>query len=184
MNWAGKHLLSDQDFLRLVDEVLGAAGRSSLQPESKAIVKVAQDDRVLQILAGPGSGKTEMLFWRVLYELLVSGIPASRVMVTTFTRKAAAELEVRLVERSEALLHRAHAAGMTVRDPQVHDVRVGTIHSLCDELLAEFDKQYMEAGTQLMDEMEATVRLLRIFRYVLGFNPPGQLTCPPEIVRL
>ncbi|HYH64959.1 MAG TPA: UvrD-helicase domain-containing protein [Urbifossiella sp.] len=49
------------------------------------IITVRPDDRVLQILAGPGSGKTEVLVWRVLYDLCVLGTPSERVMVTTFT---------------------------------------------------------------------------------------------------
>ena len=73
----------------------------------RAIICVRPEDQVLQILAGAGSGKTEMLVWRVLYQLLVSGTPSSRVMVTTFTNKAATELSVRVVERSDALLEQA-----------------------------------------------------------------------------
>ena len=38
-----------------------------------AIIEVRPDDRVLQIVAGPGSGKTEVLVWRALFELLVRG---------------------------------------------------------------------------------------------------------------
>ena len=125
------------------------AGRRKLEPVNRAIIRTEPHDRVLQILAGPGSGKTEMLVWRVLYELFVVGTPPRRIMVTTFTRKAATELGVRLVERSDALLHHAQRRGMVVRDPRVHDLRVGTIHSLCDALLAELDASYMEAGTQL-----------------------------------
>ena len=48
-----------------------------------------------------------MLVWRVLYELLMLGTPASRVIVTTFTKRAATELSVRIVERSDALLDQA-----------------------------------------------------------------------------
>ena len=39
----------------------------------RAIVDITPGDRVLQILAGAGSGKTEMLVWRVLFELFVLG---------------------------------------------------------------------------------------------------------------
>jgi len=77
-----------------------------------------------------------------------------------------------LVERSDELLKKAKAEGISVLDPQVHDVRIGTIHSLCDALLAEFDPVYMAAGTQLIDEMETTVRLARNFRWALGYQAP------------
>ena len=99
-------LILEADFFDLLDEVLGLVGRAPLAPggPERAIIGVRSEDRVLQILAGAGSGKTEMLVWRVLYELLVVGTPSGRVMVTTFTNKAATELAVRVVERSDALL--------------------------------------------------------------------------------
>ncbi len=83
--------VSPKEFLSLVDQVLVEAERAPLEPGNRAIVEVRPRDRVLQILAGPGSGKTEMLVWRVLYDLVVRGTAANRVMVTTFTRKAATE---------------------------------------------------------------------------------------------
>jgi superfamily I DNA/RNA helicase len=164
--------LDRDQFFSFVDDVLIEAGRSALRaggPE-QAVVEVRDDDQVLQILAGPGSGKTEMLVWRVLYELLVRRTDSSRLMVTTFTRRAATELSVRLVERTDALLRHAHAAGLTTPDPRIHDVRVGTIHSLCDSLLAEFDPGYMAQGLQLIDEFEVQVRVAREHRWLFGFR--------------
>lgn len=159
-------------FFELLDEVLVSVGRAPLRPtgSQRAIVTVRPTDRVLQILAGAGSGKTEMLIWRVLYELFVLGTTPSRVMVTTFTRKAATELSVRIVERSDALLEQARHRGLDVADPHVHDLRIGTLHSLCDALLAEFDVKYMELGTELIDETETRVRLSRVHRFVLGYS--------------
>jgi len=62
-------------FFDIVNAVLGQEGRQPLPSEDdgphRSIITVRDTDRVLQILAGPGSGKTEMLTWRVLYELLV-----------------------------------------------------------------------------------------------------------------
>lgn len=168
-------------FFELVDEVLMSLGRDALQPGSsqREVVEIKPDDRVLQILAGPGSGKTEMLVWRVLYELLVLGTPSSRVMVTTFTRRAATELQVRVVERCDEFLKRAHARGLSVADPHVHDLRIGTIHSLCDSLLAEFDPDYMQTGTQLIDDTEVTIRIARHHRFALG---RASLGTPPRLV--
>jgi hypothetical protein len=56
------------------------SGRRELPPAGphRDIITVRDDDRVLQILAGPGSGKTEMLVWRVLYDLCVRGTPATQ----------------------------------------------------------------------------------------------------------
>ncbi|MFD0583116.1 UvrD-helicase domain-containing protein [Dactylosporangium darangshiense] len=159
-------------FFELVDAVLASekVGRRPLVADGpqQRIVTVQPDDRVMQILAGPGSGKTEMLVWRILYELLVIGSPAETLLVTTFTRKAATELEVRLVERCDLLLEEATTRGLNIADPHVHDVRLGTLHALCDALMREFDTSYMTAGTRLVDEHETTVRMARELRFKLG----------------
>jgi DNA helicase-2/ATP-dependent DNA helicase PcrA len=76
------------------------------------------------------------------------------------------------------LLHFAKAAGYGASDPQVHNLRIGTIHSLCDGLLAEFDTDYMAAGTQLIDEPECVARVVRAQRFDLGYNPGG----PPRVI--
>lgn len=171
-------LILEADFFDLLDEVLGLVGRAPLTPggPERAIICVRPEDRVLQILAGAGSGKTEMLVWRVLYELLVTGTPSGRLMVTTFTNKAATELSVRVVERCDALLELARKRGLEPADPHVHDLRIGTLHSLCDALLAEFDDAYMAAGTQVIDETETRVRMARTHRWTLGFTglQPGR----------
>ena len=176
--------IGPEAFFRLVDQVLQSAGREALPANGpqQRIISVAPDDRVLQILAGPGSGKTEALVWRVLYELLVHGVSSQRIMVTTFTRRAATGLQVRLVERSDALQKAAKERGLIVRDPKVHDLRIGTIHSLCDSLLAEFDTAHVERGTQIIDEAEVTVRIVRDHRYSLGFS--NQSSAPRLLNRL
>jgi UvrD/REP helicase N-terminal domain len=162
-------------FLDLVNEVLKIVGREPLAAggSEQKIICVLPEDRVLQILAGPGSGKTEMLVWRVLYELFVVAIKSERVMVTTFTRRAATELQVRVVERSDALMAAAARRGISVGDPLVHDLRIGTIHGLCDSLLAEFDDTYAASGTDVIDETEIRVRLARDYRWALGFSYPA-----------
>lgn len=165
-------------FFDLVNEVLALFKRDPLTHPYVSSITVTPKDRVLQILAGPGSGKTEVIIWRVLYELFVLGTASTRLLVTTFTKRAATELEVRVVERSDAFLQLAHSHGITLDDPHVHDLRIGTIHSLCDELLAEFDTAYLEDGTELIDEPEMAVRLARD-RYQLGFNTPPK---PPRVI--
>lgn len=167
-----ENLVSAALFFEIVDEVLAAFGRDKLSPSHRAVISVANKDRVLQILAGPGSGKTEAIVWRVLYELLVQRTAAARIIVTTFTRRAATELQVRLVERSDAFILRARSRGIAVDDPQVHNLRVGTIHSLCDSLLAEFDDKHVEDGTEVIDEAEASLRLAKAQHYAIGYSSP------------
>src|SRR6266498_3261381 len=156
--------LAKEALFDLVDELLVAADRGGLTADGpqRKIIEILPDDQVLQILAGPGAGKSEMLVSRILYELFVCGTDSSRVMVTTFTNKAATELSVRLVERADALLALARDRGLDVADPHVHDVRVGTLHSLCDTLLALFRAPWKDSSwpTRVVDQVTYLMSLL------------------------
>jgi superfamily I DNA/RNA helicase len=50
----------------------------------------------LLIIAGPGTGKTRTLAYRIAHLVAERGVPADRFLAVTFTRRAAAELRERL----------------------------------------------------------------------------------------
>ena len=58
--------VAEATFFRIVNRVLAEVGREPLKEggSHQRAIGVAPTDRVLQILAGPGSGKTEVLVWR------------------------------------------------------------------------------------------------------------------------
>lgn len=69
----------------------------------------AHPDVPLQILAGPGSGKTRVLVARVAWLILAHNVAPGDLVVVTFTNKAANEMRQRLVkligpERTAALI--------------------------------------------------------------------------------
>lgn len=167
--------LDVETFFQIIDEVLTDADRDPLDPDGsqRRIIEVEDEDRVLQILAGPGSGKTEMLVLRVLFDLFVRGADPSRIIVTTFTRRAASELIIRTVERAEAIQAKCTEHGICVRDPQVHNLKIGTIHSLCEQILVEHDAEYREAGRIMMDQAEAYARMSRGLTFLGRRNGAG-----------
>src|SRR5581483_3663674 len=71
------------------------------------------------ILAGPGSGKTRVITYRVAF-LIAKGVPAESILLVTFTRRAAREMTARL----EALI-----------GPQAGRVWAGTFHHIGNRLL-------------------------------------------------
>ena len=155
--------MKSKRFFDILDSALCHVGRKPLPPgnaiSERLIIASDPAIQVLRILAGPGSGKTEMLVWRVLYDLIMCKTNADRILLTTFTRKAAEELTLRLSERAEAFVHCASKMGITVPDPKIHDVRIGTIHSLCDSLLSEFVDAYYQQDIRLLDELETELHL-------------------------
>ena len=73
----------------------------------------------LRVLAGPGTGKTYTMIRRVAW-LLEEGVPPKRILVSTFTRTAAADLKREL-------------KSLNVKGAS--SVRATTVHSLCFSIL-------------------------------------------------
>lgn len=88
----------------------------------------------LWILAGPGTGKTHTLTWLVLKRILVDGIPPEHIFLTTFTRKAAAELESRLIVNRQALVDAGLAAAEQI---DLTKLNTGTLHGLASQILQD-----------------------------------------------
>jgi ATP-dependent helicase/nuclease subunit A len=111
------------------------------------------------VAASAGSGKTKLLTDRLL-RLMLGGAAPERIQCLTFTKAAAAEMEVRLqrtlgrwvtlahealadelralgVEPSEAAMSAARALFARVLDLP-GGIRIGTIHAFCQSLLRRF----------------------------------------------
>ncbi len=64
-----------------------------LDPQQRA---AATADGPLLIIAGPGSGKTRTLTYRIAHQITDRGVPAGKFLAITFTRRAAQEVQDRL----------------------------------------------------------------------------------------
>lgn len=88
----------------------------------------------LWMIAGPGTGKTHTLCWLVWKRILVDGVDPSRIVLTTFTKKAARELQTRLQHNKDRLL----AAGVgEVAKTDLSTPKIGTLHGLCSQILRD-----------------------------------------------
>src|SRR4028118_1501333 len=71
------------------------AERFSLDLNDAQRAAVTAPDGFNLILAGPGSGKTRVITYRVAY-LITKGAPPESILLVTFTRRAAREMLARL----------------------------------------------------------------------------------------
>ncbi len=90
----------------------------------------SHDARALLVIAGAGSGKTLTLASRVA-RLVLAGADPQRLLLLTFSRRAADEMS----RRAGRLLHQALGLGPTTPPPMLH--WAGTFHAIGARLLRE-----------------------------------------------
>ncbi len=117
----------------------------------------------LLIIAGAGSGKTNTLANRVAH-LIVSGADPRRMMLLTFSRRAAGEMQ-RRVERITAEVLGAKAG------PMAHALNwSGTFHAIGARLLREYALDIGLSNTFTIHDREDSADLMNLVRHDLGFS--------------
>ena len=113
---------------------------------------------VLQILAGPGCGKTKTLTSRICY-LLSRGVDAKNIIVTTFTKKAAKEMNSRL----QVMLEGGKANALIL----------GTFHSICRRYLIKYGKLIgLPSGWTIADTSDS----IAMYKEIISTMPNLSLT--------
>lgn len=87
------------------------------------------------VLAGPGSGKTRVITYRIVNMILNNNIPPARILAITFTKNSAVEMKNRAIK----LCH----------DPRINKVTFGTFHATFFKILKYFGKSDMNS---ILDE--------------------------------
>jgi DNA helicase-2/ATP-dependent DNA helicase PcrA len=129
----------------------------------------------LLILAGAGSGKTNTLAHRVAH-LVLNGIDPRRIMLLTFSRRAAAEM-TRRVERIAAKVLRG--AGAARADTLAWS---GTFHAIGARLIREYAPRIGLDRAFTIHDRQDSADLLNLIRHDLGFSQtpsrfPAKETC-------
>ena len=152
-----------------------AAYLDRLNPEQRRAVEYGGPQFLavgpLLIIAGAGSGKTNTLAHRVAH-LLVNGVDPRRMLLLTFSRRAAAEMMHR-VERIAALVLReraAPAAGALASSLGWS----GTFHGIGARLLREYAQQIGLDRAFTIHDREDSADLINLIRHDLGFSKTAQ----------
>jgi len=131
---------------------------ANLTNDQKSAVKSKK--RRLLVVAGAGSGKTEVMARRIAWWVGVEGVSKDEIVAFTFTERAADEMRFRI---------RKWMQRITQEDQEVSlgEMYVGTIHGFCLAKLREYwpDEYH---NFDILDEGARTALVLRAFNNLLG----------------
>ncbi|MBW3542964.1 MAG: ATP-dependent helicase [Planctomycetes bacterium] len=129
---------------------------------------VCHEGGPLLIVAGAGTGKTTTLAHRVTW-LIAGGVDPSRILLLTFTRRAAAEL----LRRVDALLQRTSASQAGSRSAG-RRVWGGTFHAVAARLLRRHGAALgLDGEFTIVDRSDAE-DLLNLLRGEIGLHAAGK----------
>lgn len=123
---------------------------------------VQSDKRRVLIVAGAGSGKTEVMARRIAWWVAVEGVPKDSIVAFTFTDRAAEEMKFRIRERIGWIT----PAG---EDATLGGMYVGTIHGFCLAQLRALDPDTYH-NYDVLDEASRYALVQRGYHHILGLT--------------
>jgi len=119
----------------------------------------------LLVIAGAGTGKTMTLAHRVAH-LIIQGVSAERILLLTFTRRAALEM----TRRVESIVRQALNAENTAPKSVGNLPWAGTFHSVANRLLRRYAHNLgLDPGFSVLDRGDSA-DLLDVVRYEQGLS--------------
>ncbi|MBC8449775.1 MAG: UvrD-helicase domain-containing protein [Chloroflexi bacterium] len=157
---------------------------AQMTPSAEQEPAIVQRGCDVVVTAGAGTGKTRTLVARYL-SLLADGLPLRSMVAITFTVKAAREMRNRVRDEMRRYLERQDLAPdererWQDRYRQLDAARIGTIHSLCSEILRAHPA---EAGVdprfEVLEEGQANILRARSLDDTLAWAADD-----PQVARL
>jgi len=147
---------------------------AQMSPSEEQMPSILKRGTDVAVTAGAGTGKTRTLVARYL-SLLLDDVPLRSVVAITFTKKAAREMRNRVRQEVRRYLD---AGQMTdeerTRWQQLYETldaaRIGTIHSLCGELLRNHPAEAaIDPRFETLDEGQAALLLAQAVEAALAW---------------
>ena len=117
----------------------------------------------LLVIAGAGSGKTNTLAHRVA-NLIVNGVDPRRILLMTFSRRAASEMS----RRVESICAKTLGAKASIMTDAL--IWTGTFHAIGARLIREYAEQIGLQPNFTIHDREDSADLMNLFRHQLGFS--------------
>ncbi|WP_163328208.1 UvrD-helicase domain-containing protein [Desulfurobacterium thermolithotrophum] len=144
-------MLNENTFFKVIEEF----SRKKLNENQKEAI--VHTEGPLKIIAGPGSGKTEVLVLKALYLITVKGANPKSIFLVTFTRKASEEFLSRFVNYAGALKEKHPELSF-----EPYDIYSGTLHSLAIRIMDEFQYSKFEKY-RLLGDFEREIFIFKNF---------------------
>jgi DNA helicase II / ATP-dependent DNA helicase PcrA len=144
--------------------------RCSFKPNKNQEKAIESTEGPLLIIAGPGSGKTEVLIYRTLNLILRKNIDPKNILLCTFTEKAAEQLKSRL---------RLYLSKCGKESLDLSKMSCGTINSICNEIILDHINYINEiAGLnknfEVLEELTQILFIFENFDYIFGESVNGR----------
>lgn len=136
----------------------------SFSPNKNQEQAIKETEGPLLIIAGPGSGKTEVLIYRTLNLILCKGIDPSNILLCTFTEKAAEQLKSRL---------RLYLSKCGQESIDLSQMFCGTIHSICNDIILDNINDITEISGlnknySVLEELTQILFIFQNFEFIFG----------------
>lgn len=132
--------------------------KAHFDPNKKQREAILHAEGPLFLTAGPGSGKTRVLLWRTLNLIVFKNIQPHEIYLSTFTEKAAHQLQEGLRELLSIVTN------LNGQPFDLSGMYIGTVHSLCQRILNDqrrFSAEHHHPAPILLDELGQYFHLSR-----------------------
>lgn len=136
--------------------------------------------RNMVVKAGAGTGKTAVLTRRIIKILREEELPLDRLMVVTFTDKAAVEMKERIYSAIEGEIEKNADTHFKKLKDNFLENRISTFHAFCANLLREYPiEAEIDPYFRVMDEVDKVFFLRRVITRTI--NELAEVGKNPEL---
>jgi DNA helicase II / ATP-dependent DNA helicase PcrA len=156
-------------FIAAVKEKIG----KELNAEQLEII-VSPSNKNLNIVAGPGSGKTTVMVIRILYLIFVHKYEPKTILATSFTKKAAKQIRSRLLTWSDILIslwlddEEFYNSHNWLNNLNFNAITSGTLDSIIQDIISPILRRLNEPPLVACDEVILrSIALRQVWKYEL-----------------